>query len=229
MAERVDKLENFEEDLLTLAKLRNNWFMNVENVDDIDSLTLLRRVEILTWRAEIAIARVSVDVAKLEGVKEANTLRLLVAASNPLDISESDEDRQDAIENLMRRNADEWKNALEVSLTFRNDIASHYHDLTMECERIKVDFSAQIQTAVKESIQRVAQHHQQLKESLEEAKRDHRKITAEYLTLRHNARMATEFLNRSHKEATNARDELRSRLDALVREAQMKVCVLINE
>jgi hypothetical protein len=172
-------------------------------------------------KTEVLFLELAVDLTQLEGLQENLTLTYLVEATKTLGLNESAEDRTRELNELMKHNAQKWKVALAKSVSQRAELCLRSDQQGTECDQIRFDFGGtsapwlRIKITVFGLVQsdhliadlhnRMKAYHDQLKSSAADSKAVHRKVTADYLVMRHNAKVAQEVLVRKQQEANAVR------------------------
>ena len=219
MQGKLDGLDVIHENISKIGKLRKEWLEKISRMDDIDSDNFLKKLEAIKLQAELSSLNMKLDILRLEGHTEAQTLSYLVESTRPLETDESIEDRNAELARLAREHSEEMKEHLEQSLDYRIQLATFNYDLNKELEQHKREVQLEQVAKEEEFEDRVLKYMVKLQESMQRSQSHQQKITSEYLVLRHNARMTQEVLRRSQNDASTAREELQYCLDQIVAEA----------
>ena len=217
--ERLASLGQTEQEILSVGQLRSRWLTSVNNMDEVETETFGLRLENMRAYSELAELNLSIDQIEMESLYEQQTLDYLVQATKPLEDGESKESRADILEQMTKENLDELCSTLRTSIDFRAKINKKMHDSTVELAKLRVNHDNRHSAAVSDLQERMAQYAERMKEAVITSKKQHKKITGEYLVLRHNARVAKEVLQRSQNEAQLARKMLQDKLERLTEEA----------
>lgn len=213
--ERIEALLILETEILNTAQLRKQWLTSVSCNVGGDSQSLRRKLEILRAQSELLSVQLRIDVAKMEGFYESQTLSVLVAATKPYDVGESEEKRKKVLDSLLQDNVEDLKDNLSQSTIFRSSLLNNVTSLSQNTDALKFEYEQQNALMQSELQRRIAQYTIQLKESLTSSKVHDREITGDYLVLRHNSRVAKEMLVRSQSDAALSRRALQEGIDSV--------------
>ena len=219
LEKRLGNLSDVEQNILALGQLRSRWLTSVSNIDEVETETYHLRLETLRAQAELTTLNVELDKAKLEAQYETQALNYLVASTKPMDISESAEMRNRTLTILARDNLENLRLSLKESVDYRAKLARQVHEMTGALAKYRVDHDNRHKSVVDELQERIQLYAERMREAVSAAKKQHHRITGEYLLLRHNARVAKEVLVRNQNEAALARKILQEKLEKLVEEA----------
>jgi len=219
---KLAQLTQVEADLLRLSQLRQHWLRDVSDVDKFDGETFTKKLQVLKRQATLQQQNLMLDVLRLEGFQENQTLEYLTQATRPFEEGETKEQRAREMAAVVMENLQNLKVTLHKSNDYRAKLVSHIYDLSLELSKIKIEYTTQHSNLIAGLKDRVVQYLTNMRESVTSSSENHKRITGDYLVLRHNARVAQEVLLRSQKEAANARRDLQSKLDKLVEEATMQ-------
>lgn len=155
--------------------------------------------------------------------------------------TETVEQRNALLADIMKVNAQKWKEMLAKSVAHRSELCLRCDRQGSECDQIKFDFkgfvccfahllllmivtsfAVQSDHLIADLHKRMQTYHTHLKSACAESKSVHRKLTGDYLVMRHNAKVAMEVLLRKQQQASAAREVLREKLDAIVNDAAVK-------
>jgi len=219
LEKRLNNLTEIEENILSLGKLRSRWLTSVSKIDEVESETYQLRLETLRANAELTSLNVELDKAQLESHYETQALNYLVAATKPMDENESSEVRARILTSIARENMENIRIALKESVDYRSKLARKVHEMIGSLSQYRVDHDNRHKAVVDEIQERIQLYAERMREAVSAAKKQHHRITGEYLLLRHNARVAKEVLVRNQNEASMARKILQEKLERLVEEA----------
>lgn len=105
---------------------------------------------------------------------------------------------------------------LRNSLDVRSALATRNFSLRQQLQQMKQTVQLEQERRAEEFEEKIAAYAQKMQSALARSKEGFERITAEYLILRHNARMAKEVLVRGQNDATTAREELQLCLAKIV-------------
>lgn len=217
--ERLGGLKDVEAEIVSVGQLRSRWLSSVSKTDEVETETFSLQLEGFRANSELADLSLALDQLEMESLYESQTLEYLVQATKPLDDGESKDARSSKLEQLTKSNLDELCNALRRSVDYRSKISKKMHDCTLELSKLRVNHDNKHTEAVADLQERIAGYAERMKEAVIKSMKQHKKITGEYLVLRHNARVAKEVLQRSQNEAHFARQMLQEKLERLEEEA----------
>ncbi len=98
---------------------RKEWLHNISQAHTHSTDVYVEKVELLRAQCELSSLNMKLDGLRLEGHYETQTLKMLIEATKPLGQEESEEEREEAMSWLARRNADELRDAIDASLQYR--------------------------------------------------------------------------------------------------------------
>ena len=217
--ERLVSLKDVETEIVSVGKLRSRWLSSVSKTDEVETETFRLQLDGFRANSELADLSLALDQLEMESLYESQTLEYLVQATKPLDDGEHKDGRSSKLEHLTKTNLDELCNALRRSVDYRAKISKKMHDCALELSKLRVNHDSKHTEAVAELQERIANYAERMKEAVIKSKKQHKKITGEYLVLRHNARVAKEVLQRSQNEAQFERQMLQEKLRRLEDEA----------
>jgi len=217
--ERLTTLTAVEKEILSVGQLRSRWLLSVSNIDEVETETFRLKMDLLKARADYAVLSLQVDKVKLEGHYESQTLNFLIQATKPLDLGETKEARARQLEQLAKENLDDLNHALRAACDVRSKMSREIHSGTLELSKLRNNNDNRHASVAGELQEKISAYAERMKDAVISSKKQHQKITGEYLILRHNARVAKEVLLRSQNEAALARRLLQEKLDRLIDEA----------
>jgi hypothetical protein len=211
--QRFIKSESATADLYTI---RRNWLNFKQTESAVDSRLYERKMKYFEKTVELNRLKLELDDLRLQGYYEAQQLKQLIAATKPRDNEDvTGKNRSDELERLRRTGMDEVKRALSESIHFREKLIG-------EC----TDLHTLITTAMLEEQQKDGSNATNLHNSLENFNKNLnlklsisegtlKKVTGEYLVLRHNSKIAQEVLTRSKNEYARIRSDLKDNFKVL--------------
>jgi hypothetical protein len=220
--DRLVELGEIEKAILSVGQMRSRWLLGVSNIDEVESKSFSLKLDYLKAQSALAALNLQIDKVNLEGHYENQTLNYLVAATRPLDSGETKETRGKLLEQLARDNLEDLNTALRSSCDIRSKLSKEIHISTLELSKLRTNFDNRHASLVQELQDKISNYAIRMKEAVITSKKQHQKITGEYLVLRHNARTAKEVLLRSQNEAAAARKILQEKLDKMVEEATLQ-------
>lgn len=219
MLAKLATLTDVERDIADISQKRKAWLENISKADDTDHDVYIAKLNVLRLRSQLSALYMTLDVTRLEGHYEAQTLNYLVASTQPLDDDETPEKRKIALLQLQRIDNDKLLGFLENSLQYRIQLGNTNYDLQSQLTMLTNEIGLQQESEEQEFREKVAFYTSRMQHSMEVSKRHYQRIAEEYLILRHNARVAKEVLSRSQNDAAQARAELQGCLDGILAEA----------
>mmetsp|Transcript_8470 Transcript_8470/g.14052 ORF Transcript_8470/g.14052 Transcript_8470/m.14052 type:complete len:388 (-) Transcript_8470:18-1181(-) len=220
MQGKVSALANLERDMQDISEKRKHWLRNITRTDDTGHDIFLAKLGLIQAQAQLSSLEMTLDVARLEGHYEAQTLNYLVAATQPLEDGETEDMRNLALMKCTRQDSDVLSNFLEQSLNHRIKLGNKNYDLQSQLNLLIHEIGFQQIAEEEDFREKLNYYSSRMNTSLVRSKKQYKKLTEEYLILRHNARVAKEVLVRGQNDATQARKELQQCLDTIVEEAQ---------
>lgn len=198
---------------------RKEWLHNISQAHTHSTDVYVEKVELIRAQCELSSLNMKLDGLRLEGHYETQTLKMLIEATKPLGQEESEEEREEAMSWLARRNADELRDAIDASLQYRMSLGSFVYDLQTSLESLRLQSETEQRLQEEDWRNNITIFHNNMLESMKKSKGNYQKIIKEYLILRHNSQVAKEILVRSQNDAIAARGELQKCLDHILTEA----------
>jgi hypothetical protein len=147
-------------------------------------------------------------------------LEFLVAATKPYDDRETPEMREISLAKFHAESGEIILTALQSSFNSCTNLTSSNYNLMTTLGDATLEYTTHRSTTIEELIDRITHYSERLEEVLEVSQHNHKKITGDYLILRHNARVARDMLVRSRNVAIDSRKGLQIQLDTLLSSAK---------
>lgn len=212
-------LEIIDREMNALCDMRSSWVTQVSGVGEIEVQTFKNRVETLRKKAETALMDIEIDKIKLEGFYEAQQLKHLIVATRPRDDGETDKQRSKEIDAVISEGMAAIAKAVKKSTRLRQDILSNCEDMNRQLFLLKKEHQDGHKARIQTGIQRVVEYVDHLSNMISDCESKNKRLTNDYLILRHNARVAKEVLVRSQNEANRMRKILQDNIDKLMIES----------
>lgn len=219
LEKRLEGLLEIEQNILSLGQMRSRWLTSVSKIDEVETEAYHMRLDTLRVHTELATAKALLEKARLEETYETQALNYLIASTKPIGDGETAEERNRQLTQLARDNLENLRGALKESIDFRSKLGRQTHEHISTLAKYRSDHDNRHKAVVEDVSERIQLYAERMREAVASAKRQHHRITGEYLLLRHNARVAKEVLVRNQNEASLARKILQERLERLVEEA----------
>lgn len=219
LARSLDGLSSLDESILNMSKLRKAWLDSVSRVDDIEAVSVSKKLELLRIRADNYLLQLSIDSIRLDGFYEAQQLKHMVMATSPLEEGDTNQSRSSKLNKLAREGVEEIKMALKESIEFRMKLALMCDALVRELKATLTYYEERQTTAVDDLKLRILQYVDKLEKACAQSKKHFKDITTDYLVLRHNARVSKEILIKKQNESSAARETLQKRMEQLLHDA----------
>jgi hypothetical protein len=208
-AKAIEELHKKEEIARQLTQLRMDWFASETSTSVLENEVFKRKIALLQIRGDIVKTKSIVDKYRLEGYYETQQLKQLIAATKPGSKGDvGGKIRSREMEEVMKEGSEVLTKALQESIMFRQNLLSE-----------STSISNQLDGVMKERDHRAEKYSHLLDESLSQftsgvedtyqaCEKNCRKVTEQYLVLRHNSRIATELITRSQNESALERKRL---------------------
>lgn len=147
-------------------------------------------------------------------------MEYLVAATKPYDDRETPEMRNISLKKFHSESAEIILTALQSSFNSCTNLTNNNYKLMSTLGDAKLEYTTHRSSTIEELIDRITHYSERLEEVLEVSQYNHKKITGDYLILRHNARVARDMLVRSRNKAIESRKLLQIQLDTLLSSAK---------
>lgn len=219
---RLEDLGEIEQNILSLGQMRSRWLVSVSNMDEIETDSYRLRLDTLRAHSELASVKIALSKMQMEETYETQALAYLIAGTKPIGDGETIEMRNRQLTQLARDNLENLRCALRDTIELRSKLGKQMHDMTSTLTKYRLDHDNRHRAVVEDVSERIQLYAERMREAVAAAKRQHQRITGEYLLLRHNARVAKEVLVRNQNEASLARKILQEKLEKLVEEAAMQ-------
>eukprot|EP01038_Epipyxis_sp_PR26KG_P011615 gene11615-15553_t len=213
---KIDSLNNLNAELLSMETLRKGLLDKLSQSDNLDVVIYKRRLNILKDQLELSMLNLSLDQLRLESQYENQALQYLVSATKPYTQNETPASRQERLLIESRRSSDETRQFLIQCLDYRSRAVQYNYDLGNELSKIRSEFQLnriQESNSLQEKLHEFLDEIQQNNIHSNETKR---RVTGEYLIMRHNARVAKEILTRSQNNAAFERSKLQNNYNEMI-------------
>jgi hypothetical protein len=218
----LNAMSQLESEINKLSQLRNQWLDSVSRNDDYEVKTVAKRLELLRIRADTYQTELQMDSVRLEGFYEAQQLSHMVLATSPVDCEEGLAHRKSLLAKHSRESVEELKQALRESIDYRIKLGFLTDAVTRELKSTLSFYEERQTVAVEELRVKVLSYIEDLKKAREVSKQHFKAITADYLVLRHNARVAKEVLVRKQNESQIEREELQRHMEQMMVDADVQ-------
>lgn len=219
---KIATLPEIEKQIINVGQLRMQWLKSVSTVDTVETETFRNKLEVLKLRGEIGAVKLQIYNLRVASAIETQTLRYLVEATKPYDDDETSESRSSKLKDIAVENLEELRQCLQLNVSNAQQISNLNYELINECENARMEYEQHRELVVEELNERITQYSERLTEASQQAQKQQKKVTGEYLVLRHNARVARDILLRGQREAHHAREVLQERLDSLIAESHLQ-------
>ncbi len=222
MRAKLATLANVERDIAEVSQKRRTWLQSISRSDESGLDVFIVKLNLLKLRAQLSSLQMTRDVVTLEGHYESQELNYLVEATQPMEENETEAQRKAALLRLQREDSDMMLKFLEQSLQYRIQLGNTNYELQSALSLIVNEIGLQQIAEEAEFNEKVAFYTSRMRKSVDISNKHYKRLTEEYLILRHNARVAKEVLTRSQNDAAKARTELQGCLDSIIHEAAVQ-------
>ena len=222
MRAKLATLANVERDIAEVSQKRRTWLQSISRSDESGLDVFIAKLNLLKLRAQMSSLQMTRDVVTLEGHYESQELNYLVEATQPMEENETEAQRKAALLRLQREDSDMMLKFLEQSLQYRIQLGNTNYELQSALSLIVNEIGLQQIAEEAEFNEKVAFYTSRMQKSVDISNKHYKRLTEEYLILRHNARVAKEVLTRSQNDAAKARTELQGCLDSIIHEAAVQ-------
>ncbi len=222
MRAKLATLANVERDIAEVSQKRRTWLQSISRSDESGLDVFIAKLNLLKLRAQLSSLQMTRDVVTLEGHYESQELNYLVEATQPMEENETEAQRKAALLRLQREDSDMMLKFLEQSLQYRIQLGNTNYELQSALSLIVNEIGLQQIAEEAEFNEKVAFYTSRMRKSVDISNKHYKRLTEEYLILRHNARVAKEVLTRSQNDAAKARTELQGCLDSIIHEAAVQ-------
>lgn len=210
----IEELHHKEAEARELTKLRMAWFTSETSTSSLEYEVFKRKMELLERRGDVLEAKAIIDKYRLEGYYETQQLKQLIAATKPGSKSDKDgKKRSQEMEAVMREGSEVLARALQDSIMFRQNLLSESKSLQGQLDVILSERDSRAEKYSKLLDESLAQFVSGVESTHKACKANFRKITGQYLVLRHNSRIASELIARSQNEAELERARLQESME----------------
>ena len=218
-ASSLSVLTLMEKDLNDVCTLRKSWITEVSGIDEIEAQTFRLQAEALRKRSSIINIEMQMDAIRLNGFYEAQQLQQLVVATRPREDGETDQDREKEINKMIKEGMVKIGRAVTESLQTRQKYKEEVESMNRQLKNLKVEYKEKKRIRLETIISDIKEYNQHLDEIRHKSQDTYKKVTNDYLILRHNARVAKEILLRSQNEANKVRNMLENNINKLMKES----------
>ena len=208
-----------EKEMNSVCEQRTSWIDQVSGIDEIEAVTFKHQVDTLRKRCSCISIEIQMDALRLNGFYEAQQLQQLVVATRPRDEGETDKDREKEIKAMIKEGMVNIGRAVKESLKLREELLNEMDTMTRQLVTLKHEYRDKKRLRLDVMIQRINEYSEHLGETHKTSQSTLKRVTNDYLIVRHNARVAKEILVRSQNEAAKVRQMLEDNVDRLMRES----------
>jgi hypothetical protein len=198
---------------------RKQWLTNIGSSHNTGSDVFEEKIQLIKEQCELTALNFRLDILRLDGQNEIQTLNMLIEATKPLGEHESEAQREYAMKQFARQNTEELRDAMETSIGYRQELSTFMRSLDHSLKALQLQTEQERQMQEDEWRCDVAAFQKNMLDSMKKSKSSYQTIVKEYLILRHNANVAKQILSRSQNEAASARIELQKCVDHITNEA----------
>ena len=208
-----------ENELNDVCALRKSWVTEVSGIDELEAQTFKTQAEALRKRASIMNIEMQMDAIRLNGFYESQQLQQLVVATRPREDNESDHDREREINLMIKEGMVKIGRAVNESLQIRIKFKEEADDMFRELVLLKNEYKEKKRIRMETILADIRDYNAHLDGIRGNSEDTYKKVTNDYLILRHNARVAKEILVRSQNEAKKVRNLLENNINKLMKES----------
>ena len=219
IASSMSVLSLMESELNDVCTMRKSWITEVSGIDEIEAQTFRAQAEALRKRASIINVEMHMDAIRLNGFYEAQQLQQLVVATRPREEGESDQDREKEINAMIKEGMVKIGRAVNESLQIRLKFKEEVDNMSRQLISLKSEYKEKKRIRIESILGSIKEYDEHLSEIRRNSEDTYKKVTNDYLILRHNARVAKEILVRSQNEAKKVRNMLESNINKLMKES----------
>ena len=219
MASSMSVLNIMENELNDVCRLRKSWITQVSGIDEIEAQSFKIQAEALRKRSSIINIEMQMDAIRLNGFYEAQQLQQLIVATRPREEGESDKDREKEINMMIKDGMLKVGRAVSESLQIRQKFREEVDNMNRQLATLKNEYRENKRIRITTILDNIKEYDEHLEEIRSHSEETHRRVTNDYLILRHNARVAKEILVRSQNEAKKVREMLENNINKLMRES----------
>lgn len=216
---KLNDLKLIENEINEINVIRSSWLNNIlKAYETSDKDIYLKRLEILKIQANIINYNLTLDLLRVEGFYESQTLTYLSEFTKPYDKNETEDSRRLYLEQYGRDQCNDMIELIKESLLRRTLLSNNSHNFKNEINNIQEEMKLNEQLELDELNDKILYYDNRMNEIIKKSKDNFYKITNEYLILRHNSKVVKEILLRSQNDATYARESLQTCLDNIILE-----------
>jgi hypothetical protein len=217
---KIEDIKDLEKDVLSVGQKRTIWLKYLCSLDNVENSIFENKIAVVKNRAETLSSRLMTDILRLEGFYESQTLNYLIEVTKPTENGETLEERKRVVAALNRQSAEDLKEAVLYSIDYRKELGEQAVLLAAEINRIKVECVSHYKLVIQNIHDKLVAFLEDVKERKALKAKEHKKVTGDYLVLRHNAKVARELVVKSQKDAISGRIDLQSGIDKIIEDAQ---------
>jgi hypothetical protein len=221
LSQSIERASRIEAEVRSLGNLRRGFLTSLTSAGR-DHEVVAERIAIS--RAETSA--VALDVILCEySLKETHgnqELQLIELSTRPLASKETYEQRSRIIAEAHAENQETTCQQLVSLISTSLSAKSRLRSLFSAASCFEADVERSNEDAIAQAEQHIQEFNAGLKAYLTDSELVRRKVTSDYLVLRHNSRVAERVLSERRQAAIIAREELQSNLDELLKDASRR-------
>jgi len=218
---KLNDLKLIENEINEINMKRSAWLDNIlKSYEASDKDIYLKRLEILKIEANITNLNLTLDLLRLEGYYESQTLTYLAEYTKPYEKIETEDVRKLYLEQYGREQCNEMIEYVKECLVRRILLSNKSHNIKIELNNIQEEMKLNEEIELEELNNKVNYYNNRMDEIIKKSSDNFYRITNEYLILRHNSKVVKEILLRSQNDAIFARETLQICLDNIIQEGK---------
>lgn len=221
MSQNIDRATRIEKEIKSLAEMRQQYIDSMTSMGTNYDLT---NDHVRVNRSEASIIALDMILAEYE-IKEVRgnqELHLIELSTRPLATNETYELRNQRIGEAQLQNQELAAEVMVGVISNAFNAKARLKNILHESK----NYESAVQTAsddrIKDVKARLEHFITSMQEYIAQSEVVKKKVTADYLVLRHNSRVAEKILCERRQAAVVAREEMQKNLNALLREASLR-------
>jgi hypothetical protein len=194
LAATIGKLDVNESKIRNLISHRRDWLSSGTNLEELESTLLKKRIELIRDKLELLRVDSQLEQVRTEAVYENEVLKVLAAATKPLEKGEKKHERDKMIATISHNSTKVVFEAVQKALNHQSLIADSADEMNRNVDIFFIDQEQRRHGRIELLNAKFEKYISALKTIVGSSEDKLKQVTSQYLVLRHNARIAREVL-----------------------------------
>jgi hypothetical protein len=221
LQQNVERAVRIEKQILNLTEARREYISSITS-SGRHYETTNQRVKLSSLETSVIALDFLLKEYEFKEVKGTQELVLIELSTRPLDVNETNEQRNQSIAQAHINHQDSTCEWLVDAISLCMKDKSKLRSILTEAKHFESEVQASIDDIINTTLSQLEEFITNMKIYISQSEIVRKKVTGDYLVLRHNARVAEKVLCERRQAAVIAREDMQANLDALLREASLR-------